>query len=263
MDWLLQQDGNYLQWLVLALLQGLTEYLPISSSAHLILVSDVLNWQDQGLVFDIAAHAGSLLAVIWYFKPELTKLLQGNNWRLFNQLALASIPLAIAGYLFADFIETTLRSPLVIAIASIVFGVLLYIADNMQKQKKQTSQPINFKQATIIGFAQVCALIPGASRSGVTMSAAMALGFNRTSAAKFSFLLAIPALLMTTAYGALKIYKQPTEYNLIGVLIVLSISFLASLLSIKLFLKMIEKINIAIFVWYRIVLAILIIWFVA
>ena len=255
------QEVNYLQWFILALIQGLTEYLPISSSAHLILTSKIMGWKDQGLVMDIAAHTGSLCAVMWYFKKELVKLFQGNNWPLFFHLTLATIPLALVGYIFAESIETSLRSPLVIALSSIFFGILLYVADHIQKNSQQTplQQKMNQNKAVLIGLAQIFALIPGASRSGVTMSAAMAQGFSRTNAAKFSFLLAIPALLMTTAYGALKLYKEPTEYNLIGISIVFTVSFLASFVSIKIFLKLIEKISIATFVWYRLILALFII----
>lgn len=257
------QEANVIQWLVLALIQGLTEYLPISSSAHLILVSEVMGWKDQGLMMDIAAHGGSLVAVIWYFKKEIVKLFQGKNWKLFNQLALASVPLALFGYMFKDFIETNMRSnTIVFAISSVVFGVILYLTDLIQKKKNTETKPKAFsiKQAFVVGLAQVCALIPGASRSGVTMSAAMAMGFNRTKAASFSFLMAIPALLMTTSYGLLKLIKEPSEYNTAGVAVVFAVSFIASLLSIKLFLKLIEQIPISIFLWYRIALAILILW---
>ena len=252
------QETTFIQWLVLALIQGITEYLPISSSAHLILVSKIMQWPDQGLVMDIAAHGGSLIAVMWYFKKEIIKLFQGQNWNLFNQLALASIPLALIGYLFADSIEQNLRSPMVIALASIIFGVFLYISDKIQ-HKKPNQEKIGTKAAIIIGLSQALALIPGASRSGVTMTAAMSMGFDRTKAARFSFLLAIPALLMTTAYGGLKLYKEPSEYNLLGVFTVLIVSFLASLLSIKLFLRLINKISIAAFMWYRLALGLLII----
>ena len=251
------QDTTFIQWLVLALMQGLTEYLPISSSAHLILVSQIMQWPDQGIVMDIAAHAGSLVAVMWYFKTEIVKLFQGKNWPLFNKLALASIPLALIGYLFASRIDEV-RSSMIIAVSSIVFGVFLYIADKIQ-QKKPTNKNVGLKSAIVIGIAQVCALIPGASRSGVTMTAAMSMGFDRTKAARFSFLLAIPALLMTTAYGCFKLYKEPSEYNLMGVITVLIVSFFASLFSIKLFLKLINKISIATFMWYRIILGLLII----
>ncbi|MCF6318047.1 MAG: undecaprenyl-diphosphate phosphatase [Proteobacteria bacterium] len=258
-----ETNTELVQWVLLALVQGLTEYLPVSSSAHLILLSKAMDWEDQGLIMDIAAHGGSLIAVMWYFKTEIAKLFQGNNWSLFNKLALASIPLAIAGYLLADFIEINLRSPTVIATSSIVFGLLLYWADTIskaQKREAQKTQKIGLSQAAIIGLSQVFALIPGASRSGVTMSAAMALGFSRTTAAKFSFLLAIPALLMTTGYGFLKVLKQPEDYNILGALIVLVVSFISSLFSIKIFLKLIEKISISVFVWYRILLAIVILW---
>lgn len=252
------QETTFIQWLVLALVQGMTEYLPISSSAHLILISKIMQWPDQGLVMDIAAHGGSLIAVMWYFKKEISKLFKGKNWPLFTKLALASIPLAVIGYIFASSIEQNLRSPMVIAISSIVFGVLLYVSDKIQ-QKKPSNKQIGIKSAILVGLAQIFALIPGASRSGITMSAAMTLGFDRTKAARFSFLLAIPALLMTTAYGFLKLYKEPSEYDLLGVFTVLIVSFMASLLSIKLFLKLINKISIATFMWYRFALAILII----
>ncbi len=254
-------DVHLLQWLVLSFIQGLTEYLPISSSAHLILISKVMRWQDQGLIIDLAAHGGSLLAVMWYFKDEIIKLFKGQNWSLFQQLALASIPLAVFGYLFSDFIVNQLRKPEIIAIASIIFGVFLYVSDMIQKRRKTKQKKLQMPQALMIGLAQVLALIPGASRSGVTMSAAMAMGYSRTKAARFSFLLAIPALLMTSSYLLLKVYQEPQDYNLMGVFIVFSVSFITSLLSIKLFLSLIERIPISIFVWYRILLAVLVLWF--
>jgi len=256
------QETSFIQWLVLALVQGITEYLPISSSAHLILVSKIMQWKDQGLVMDIAAHGGSLIAVIWYFKQEIIKLLYGKNWSLFVQLLIASIPLAFFGYVFADLIEQYLRQPIIIAASRMFFGLVLYLSDRLQKRTKK-KKTFGLKQAAIIGISQVFALIPGASRSGVTMSAAMAQGFDRTTAARFSFLMAIPALLMTTAYGFLKLYKQPETYNMAAIITVLSVSFLASLVSIKVFLKLIEKINIVVFVWYRVVLAGLIMWYIA
>jgi len=254
------EETSFIQWLVLALIQGITEYLPISSSAHLILVSKIMKWPDQGLVMDIAAHGGSLLAVMWYFKDELLKLFKGKNWKLFIQLALASIPLAICGYIFAGSIEQHLRSPMVIAASSIIFGVILFLSDKVQKTKPNQSE-FGIKQAVIVGFSQILALIPGASRSGVTMSAAMSMGFDRKKAARFSFLLAIPALLMTTGYGFMKLYQQPSDYNIVGILTVLIVSFLASLFSIKVFLKLINKISMASFMWYRIILGALIVVF--
>ena len=250
------QTEELIQWLVLALVQGITEYLPVSSSAHLILVPAIMDWKDQGLMMDIAAHGGSLLAVMWYFKKEILELLTGQKNKLFIQLVIATIPLALIGVLTAGFIENNLRSPAIIAISSIIFGVVLFLSEKLAKSKNE----ITTKNAFLIGVGQVLALIPGASRSGVTMTTAMLQGYSKTQAAKFSFLLAIPALLMTTAYGVLKVYQNPEEYNPTGFLIVLVLSFITSLISIKLFLKLIEKIKMSYFMWYRIILGALILW---
>ena len=250
------QTEELIQWLVLALVQGITEYLPVSSSAHLILVPAIMDWKDQGLMMDIAAHGGSLLAVMWYFKKEILELLTGQKNKLFIQLVIATIPLALIGVLTAGFIENNLRSPAIIAISSIIFGVVLFLSEKLAKSKNE----ITTKNAFLIGVGQVLALIPGASRSGVTMTTAMLQGYSKTQAAKFSFLLAIPALLMTTAYGVLKVYQNPEEYNPTGFLIVLVLSFITSLISNKLFLKLIEKIKMCYFMWYRILLGALILW---
>ena len=245
--------ADFLQWVVLALVQGLTEFLPISSSAHLILASEFAGWQDQGLVMDIAAHFGSLLAVIIYYRKDVYNLLSGHNWPLFLQILLASIPIAVVGLLFAGFVENNLREVWIIAASSVVFGVLLWLS-----QKYSRNQTLDLKSAIIIGLAQCLALIPGASRSGVTMTAGMALGLDKKTAAKFSFLLAIPAILMTTAYGGLKMYQAPQAYDLMAVLSIVIMSFLAAWFCIYYFMKYIEKINFVWFMHYRILLAILI-----
>lgn len=252
------QQPTYIQWIFLSLMQGLTEYLPVSSSAHLVLTSKVMSWKDQGLIIDMAAHSGSLLAVMIYFKKELLAVLSGKNTTLFLQLVIATVPIAVIGFFAADFIELYLRSPLVIALASIVFGVLLYLADAfVQKSDKQMDN----HSALILGFSQVLALIPGASRSGVTMTSAMAQGFSRKQAARFSFLMAIPVLMMTTAYVGLKLIQTPQTIDMQAVAVVAGISFFASLISIQLFLKWIEKISMAFFMWYRVLLGLLILWF--
>lgn len=250
------QTEELIQWLVLAIVQGITEYLPVSSSAHLILVPAIMDWKDQGLMMDIAAHGGSLLAVMWYFKKEILELLTGQKNKLFIQLIIATVPLALVGVLAAGYIEENLRSPTIIAISSIVFGVILFLSEKLAKSNNE----ITTKNAFLIGIGQVLALIPGASRSGVTMTTAMLQGYSKTQAAKFSFLLAIPALLMTTAYGTLKVYQNPEEYNPTGFIIILVLSFISSLISIKLFLKLIEKIKMSYFMWYRIILGALILW---
>ena len=245
--------ADFLQWVVLALFQGLTEFLPISSSAHLILASKFAAWQDQGLVMDIAAHFGSLLAVMLYYRKDLYLLLSGKNWPLFNQLLIASIPIALVGFLLAGLIEQYLRSVWVIAAASAFFGLLLWLA-----QKLAQHQQLDLKKALLIGLAQCLALIPGASRSGVTITAAMALGLSKTHAAKFSFLLAIPAILMTAAYGGLKLIQNPQAYDLTGIITIAGLGFLAAWLCIHWFMQYIEKINFVWFMHYRFLLAILI-----
>ncbi len=241
-----------IQWIILAIVQGLTEFLPISSSAHLILASQFAGWQDQGVVMDIAAHFGSLLAVMLYYRKDLIKLLSGRDWPLFNQLLIASVPIALVGFLLADFITEHLRSTAVIAWASIGFGVLLWWA-----QKFTAGGKLDLKSAALIGLAQCLALIPGASRSGVTMTAGMLLGLSKSTAAKFSFLLAIPTILMTSAYGALKLITTPQAYDMTGVITITLLSFLAAWLCIHWFMKYIEKINFIWFMHYRILLGVL------
>jgi len=245
--------SDFLQWVVLALVQGLTEFLPISSSAHLILASKFAGWQDQGLVMDIAAHFGSLLAVMLYYRKVIIGLLSGKNWPLFNQLLIASIPIALVGFLLAGYIEENLRSVWVIAASSVFFGVLLWLAQRLSQQ-----QNLDLKKSLLIGLAQCLALIPGASRSGVTMTAAMALGLRKTDAAQFSFLLAIPAILMTTAYGGHKLIQQPQSYDYTGILTIIGLGFLAAWVCIHWFMQYIEKINFIWFMHYRILLAVLI-----
>ena len=247
---------DWLQWLVLAIVQGLTEFLPVSSSAHLILTSQLLGWKDQGLVMDIAAHFGSLLAVMWYFRKDIWDMLSGRDWTLFLQLAAASIPLGITGLLAAGWIDMYLRSAVVIACASIVFGVLLWLAQKAPVK----NQHISWRLAMIMGLAQVFALIPGASRSGVTLTAGMAAGLNKIAAARFSFLLAIPAILMTSMYGLYELYEAPQSPNWSAVGLITLFSFIAAFVCIHLFLKLIEKINFSVFMWYRIILGLLILW---
>jgi len=242
-----------IQWVVLALVQGLTEFLPISSSAHLILASKFAGWQDQGLVMDIAAHFGSLLAVIIYYRKDILHVLSGKDWPLFNQLLIASLPVAVIGFVLAGYIDENLRSIDVIAASSVFFGVLLWLSQRWAKHKN-----LNLTMALLIGLAQCLALIPGASRSGVTITAAMALGLSKTQAAKFSFLLAIPVILMTTVYGGYKLIQTPQHYDLFGVTIISTLSFVAAWICIHWFMKYIEKINFIWFMNYRIILAILI-----
>ena len=253
---------EWLHLLLLALIQGLTEFLPISSSAHLILPNQLLGWPDQGLAFDVAVHFGSLLAVVAYFRKDLLALtgawcvsLAGRrsaNSDLVWIIGLATLPAGIAGLLGKDFIEEHLRSAWVIAWATIVFGVLLGFADRRGGGVK-TVADMTIKLALIIGFAQALALIPGTSRSGVTMTAALMLGFTRVDAARFSFLLSIPIIAASAAYLTFKLANQSAvDWTTLCLGFVLSA--LSAYACIHFFMRLIERIGMMPFVIYRLVL---------
>ena len=214
---------SIIEIIILALIQGFTEFLPISSSAHLILPSQILGWEDQGLAFDVAVHVGTLIAVVIYFRKEVVDILsawfksfgaQGttDDSKLGWWIILGTVPAAILGLLLKDFIELYLRSAWVIATTTIVFGLLLWYADAKGKQIKTIYQ-LNWKTALIIGFAQAVAMIPGTSRSGITMTAGLMLGMNKQSAARFSFLLAIPINHMVTQSKLCSIIKPHHRNN--------------------------------------------------
>jgi len=243
---------DFWQTLVLALIQGLTEFLPVSSSAHLILVGLLGDWQDQGLLIDITAHLGSLLAVMIYFRKEILALLSGRQNQLLIQLIIATLPIVVAGLLFAGWVSGLGRSLLVIAFASVVFGVLLWWSQRLAKNAE-----LDKKSAFLIGLAQCLALIPGASRSGVTLTAGMALGLNKTTAARFSFLLAIPTILMAAAYAGFKWSQQPTLVDYSVVTWVAGLSFISAWVVIAVFMKFIERIDFIWFMLYRLLLALL------
>ena len=240
--------------LVLALIQGITEFLPVSSSAHLILVGLLGDWQDQGLIIDIAAHLGSLMAVIIYFRRDIRQLLSGRQNQLFIQLLIATLPIVVAGLLLAGWVSDLGRSLLVIAMTSAVFGVLLWWSQRLARQAT-----LSRYSALLIGLAQCLALIPGASRSGVTLTAGMALGLDKTTAARFSFLLAIPTILMAAGYAGLQWYQQPTLVDSSALLTVILFSFLSAWLVIALFMKFIERIDFVWFMAYRLLLSFLLI----
>lgn len=259
-----------LEIIVLALLQGFTEFLPISSSAHLILPSQLLGWQDQGLAFDVAVHVGTLLAVLIYFRKEVTSLL--SSWvlsltgkhsadgRLAWLIILATIPAALFGLLAKDFIEVYARSALVIASTTLVFGALLWYADVKAKQVRDTYS-LSVKDVLLIGIAQAMALIPGTSRSGITMTAALMLGLDRQSAARFSFLISIPIIVLAGGYKSLELVTTPgaVDWQALGLGIVLS--FLSAYACIYFFLKIIEKMGMLPFVIYRLGLGVFLLGF--
>jgi len=210
-----------IQVVVLAIVQGLTEFLPISSSGHLVLVPFAFGWSDQGLAFDVAVHFGSLGAVLLFFRKDIKALLRGGihvlggnaetiESRMALGIALGTIPAAVAGLLLAGWIEEILRNPSFIVFTLSGYAVFMILADHFGRREREISS-IRIKDAFIIGCAQALALIPGTSRSGVTITAAMALGFERQDAARFSFLLAVPVILLASAYQLFKLLALESQ----------------------------------------------------
>ena len=249
-----------LQLILLSLVQGLTEFLPVSSSAHLVLLSEFLGEEDQGIIFDVGVHFGTLLAALVYFRSDLKKMIinlgshkllsEENN--LTTNLVIGVIPILLAGFLLRDFVNLHLRNSEVIAYATIIFGILLYVAQ--LRKGKEDLDSVNLKQALIIGLFQCLALIPGTSRSGITITAGLFLGLSATAASRFSFLLAIPtigaiALAELIRLSFIDITDNGTELS-----IALIISFLVAYISIDMFLKLIDRIGFTPFVIYRLLL---------
>ncbi len=257
---------------LLALVQGLTEFLPISSSAHLVLLPIIMDWEDQGLVMDIAAHLGSLFAVLFYFRHDLSKLTRGwsqsfssdvidnEEARLAWLLLWASVPIFVTALFVQSYLVPHMRNAVIIGVASIVFGLLLWHADKSGKQSR-TNKELNVKDALMIGVAQAFALIPGASRSGVTMTAGMWLGLTRIEAARFSFLLAIPTILAASLYGGYKAMQQDVVIEWSLALGVIACSAIVAFLCIHWFIKFVSKIGMMPFVIYRIALGGLLLFF--
>lgn len=260
-----------IQILILALVQGLTEFLPISSSAHLILAPHLLGFADQGLAFDVAVHFGSLIAVVGYFRKDIAAILSDwfastvrkapatDNSRLGWAVLLGTIPVVIAGLLMKTLVETELRSDLVIATTTIVFGLLLWWADRRARRDRNLND-IGIVDVLFIGLAQVLALIPGTSRSGITMTAGLMLGLTRQAAARFSFLLAVPTILMSAGLVTLELTMagDPVDWRALGLGVLLS--WAAAYACIALFLRFIERVGMLPFVIYRLLLGAGILW---
>ncbi len=259
-----------IQIVLLALLQGLTEFLPISSSAHLILFPALSGWEDQGLAFDVAVHVGTLSAVVWYFRRELVVMLRDwfasirqrrrvGDSNLAWAVGFGTIPVGLAGLLFKDVIETSLRSPLVIATTTIVFGLLLWWAD-AQAKRVRDEHTIGWRDVVIIGVAQAVALIPGTSRSGITMTAGLMVGLSRAAAARFSFLLSIPVILLAGGLNTLELIESPAPVDWNSLLLGVALSAISAYLCITLFLKALERIGMFPFVIYRLALGVVLLW---
>ena len=257
---------DFLQILVLALVQGLTEFLPVSSSAHLILVPILTGWEDQGLAFDVAVHVGTLSAVVLYFRKEISKMtvswgasVVGKGFDQEAKLAWAvlfgTIPVGIAGLLFKDFIEMHLRAPEVLATATLVFALLLWLADARGRETRD-EYSLTWTDILFIGLSQALALIPGTSRSGATMTAALFLGLSRQAAARFSFLLSIPVIILAGGLKTLDYLEEASIDDMQPLMLGALLSGVSAYVCIHYFLKLLEKISMLPFVIYRIVLAI-------
>jgi len=255
---------DIVQIIILAIVQGVTEFLPISSSAHLILVPMVLQWPDQGLVFDIAVHLGSLIAVLFYFRIEVRQMISAwatslaggestDNSRLAWWVIVGTMPAVVAGFVFKHTIETDLRSPWVIAITTIIFGLLLWVAD-LRKPKIRNESQLKLFDVLVIGGFQALALIPGTSRSGITITAGLMLGLTRQSAARFSFLLSIPLILASATLQIAELVQTSQSVDWLALSLALVLSTLSAGVCIHWFLRLIDKVGMLPFVIYRLLL---------
>lgn len=255
---------DIIQAISLAVLQGLTEFLPVSSSAHLILLPVLVGWQDQGLAFDVSVHVGTLTAVVAFYRKDVAQIIiawsrsvvgkgMTDDAKLAWYVVLGTIPVGLVGITLPDVIETVLRSPLVIAAATIVFAFLLWFAEKRAAEQRMT---VTLLDAVVIGLFQAVALIPGTSRSGITITAGLLTGLKREYAARFSFLLSIPVIALAGMVKGLELYKTagPVQWDMI--LIGVSVSAVMAYLSIGWFLKLLDKIGMMPFVFYRLILGV-------
>lgn len=254
-----------LQLVVLAIVQGLTEFLPVSSSGHLILVPSIFGWTDQGLAFDVAVHFGSLIAVCIFFRHDLVALLRGaaailtgninaDETRMVWYLSLGTIPVAVAGLFFAGWIAANLRDPLIVVVTLSGYGILMAFADRFAPSERNITD-VRIRDALVIGFAQALALIPGTSRSGVTITTGRILGIARQDAARYSFLLSVPAILLATMYEAVILVTGDTPVAWDNLALAALISAIVAYISIEFFMRVVSAIGLLPFAIYRLVLA--------
>jgi undecaprenyl-diphosphatase len=246
--------SNIIEIITLSLIQGISEFLPISSSAHLIVVSTLYEFKLSSLLIDVSLHFGSLLAIIFFFRKELFDL--RNNQKLLSLIIFGSIPLIIVGYiLYKTDLIYVLRDIKIIAWTTLIFGIILYFADKSRFDRRISSN-LNLKVIMYIGLFQVLALIPGVSRAGITITAARIFKFNRFDSSKISFLLAIPALTGASVLGLKNIINRSLEFSYLT-LIAITLSFLFSYFTVKFFLEYVNKFSLNVFVIYRIIISII------
>ena len=248
----------------LALTQGVTEFLPISSSAHLVLVPILADWPDQGLGFDVAVHVGTLLAVVGCLRNDLITIVGGwlSQWGSAGRsqsshlgwlLIIATLPAIVAGALLDEVVEDFLRDPLVISGATILFGLMLWWADR-QASRRRAIQDLNLKDALLIGAFQALALIPGASRSGITMTAGLMLGLSRQAAARFSFLMAIPIIIAAGSFKGVTLVTSSEAIQWDIFVLGVAVAFVSAWAVVALFLRFISQVGMLPFVLYRLIL---------
>ena len=246
---------NIFQVIVISIVQGITEFLPISSSAHLNLLSNLFGFEEEELLINISAHVGSLLAVVLFFKKEILNF--GKNQKLFYRIILASLPLFFFGYVVVNYnLVPDLRNYKIIGWATVIFGVLLYFADKFRGYLSIKNN-LTTKKAVIIGFFQVLAIMPGVSRSGIIITIARLLNFKREDAAKISFLMAIPALAGTGAFGFYALIVQNNSILSFNSILTVFLSFVFSYVSIKYFLIYLRRFNLNWIIGYRLILGLI------
>ena len=244
---------SFIEILILSTIQGISEFLPISSAAHLVLISEYYSFGNQSLLIDICLHLGSLLAIIFYFKRDLFNFI--NNKKFLIKILIATIPIIPLGYmLYQTGLIEGLRNLKVIGWMTLIFGILLYLSDK-RKITNKIEKNFSIFSAIVIGLFQALALIPGVSRSGITITAGRMLGFNRLDSAKISFLLAIPTLCAASMLGLFEIYKQGNVELNFSAIIAIVFSFIFSYITIAIFLNFIKKFSMNVFVIYRIILS--------
>lgn len=255
------------QIFLLAIVQGITEFLPISSSAHLILPSQLLGWPDQGQAFDVAVHVGSLGAVMAYFRKDLLQMtkgsLQGVATKRWNSdlsmvwnVVIGVLPAVFFGFVYGGWIETNLRSGYIIACTTIVFGIALFLADR-RTSYLYGEKDLNWRHALIIGFAQALALIPGTSRSGITITAALFLGYDRESSARYSFLLSIPIIAGAGLLKTIDLIQSPAAVDWTAIWLGTIVAFVSAYACIHWFLLLLNRIGMTPFVIYRLFLGVI------
>ena len=245
---------DFIEILILSAVQGISEFLPVSSSAHLILISNFYDFSSSSLFIDIGLHLGSLFAIIYYFKKDLLNL--KNNQKLLVLILVGSIPLIIFGYIiYSTEIINILRSIEIIAWTTLIFGLVLFLSDK-RDINQNISTNLNIKTVLFIGLFQTLALVPGVSRAGITLTAARYLKFNRVDSSKIAFLLSIPALAGASFLGLKDAVQQSVEFNYL-LLIAITFSFIFSFITVKYFIKYVSNFSLTVFVIYRMLIGLI------